>query len=96
MIPFLLIIIIIILLGGGGLILGLTALAFWLGLAIIALIILAIFWEPIMALALLIGGLFVTWFLIMSFIKIIKNNDYIQIRIKYLLDKFDIGRGDKK
>jgi len=36
MIPFLLIIIIIILLGGGGLILGLTALAFWLGLAIIA------------------------------------------------------------
>ena len=85
MIPFLLIIIIIILLGGGGLILGLTALAFWLGLAIIALIILAIFWEPIMAFALLIGGLFVTWFLITSFIKIIKNNDYIQIRIKYLL-----------
>jgi hypothetical protein len=96
MIPFLLIIIIIILLGGGGLILGLTALAFWLGLAIIALIILAIFWEPIMAFALLIGGLFVTWFLITSFIKIIKNNGYIQIRIKYLLDKFDIGRGNKK
>lgn len=96
MIPFLLIIIIIILLGGGGLILGLTALAFWLGLAIIALIILAIFWEPIMAFALLIAGLFVTWFLITSFIKIIKNNDYIQIRIKYLLDKFDIGRGNKK
>ena len=96
MIPFLLIIIIIILLGGGGLILGLTALAFWLGLAIIALIILAIFWEPIMAFALLIGGLFITWFLITSFIKIIKNNDYIQIRIKYLLEKFDIGRRDKK
>jgi uncharacterized membrane protein YkvI len=96
MIPFLLIIIIIILLGGGGLILGLTALAFWLGLAIIALIILAIFWEPIKALSLLIGGLFITWYLITSFIQIIKNNDYIQIRIKYLLDKFDIGRGDKK
>jgi hypothetical protein len=49
-----------------------------------------------MALALLIGGLFKTWYLITSFIQIIKNNDYIQIRIKYLLDKFGIGRGDKK
>ena len=49
-----------------------------------------------MAFALLIGGLFVAWFFITSFIKIIKNNDYIQIRIKYLLDKFDIGRGNKK